>query len=184
MSDKLNLFQKLQEARCRLQALNLKKTGKNTFAGYSYYELGDILPAINNINKDLKLCTHVTFGNEFATLFIIDSETSDKIEFNSPMAKASLKGAHEIQNLGAVETYQRRYLYMSAYEIVEHDAVHSSKGQAVELPELTPNTDTWSNAIKHMVESGITIDKVTSKYSISPENKELLLKEVTDAKVS
>ena len=46
---KMNLFQKLQEARVRLQDLNVKKSGQNSFAKYSYYELGDILPAINNI---------------------------------------------------------------------------------------------------------------------------------------
>jgi hypothetical protein len=43
------------------------------------------------------------------------------------MAKAELKGAHPIQNLGAVETYQRRYLWMTAMEIVEHDILDASK---------------------------------------------------------
>ena len=48
------------------------------------------------------------------------------------MADANLKGTHPIQNLGAVETYQRRYLYMAALEIVEHDAIDASK--PVEAP--------------------------------------------------
>jgi hypothetical protein len=39
------------------------------------------------------------------------------------MASANLKGCHEIQNLGAVQTYQRRYLYVLAFEIVEHDVL-------------------------------------------------------------
>jgi hypothetical protein len=42
------------------------------------------------------------------------------------MAEANLKGCHPIQNLGAVETYTRRYLWVSAMEIVEHDALDSS----------------------------------------------------------
>lgn len=128
----MNIFHKLQEARCRLQSLNLKKTGQNKFAGYQYFELGDILPAINNINRELGLCTHITFNNEFAKLTVFDSDSADfkSIEFTSPMAKATLKGAHDIQNLGATETYQRRYLYVSAYEIVESDAVDASKGKA------------------------------------------------------
>jgi hypothetical protein len=149
---KMNLYQKLQEARCRLQNLSLKKTGMNKFAGYSYYELGDILPAINNINKDLGLCTHITFNNDFAVLNIINSDNGDKIEFTSPMAGASLKGAHDIQNLGATETYQRRYLYMSAYEIVEHDAVDSSKGKEKKSIDSS-NIDTIKKMINDITES-------------------------------
>jgi hypothetical protein len=42
------------------------------------------------------------------------------------MADANLKGCHPIQNLGAVETYTRRYLWVTAMEIVEHDALDSS----------------------------------------------------------
>lgn len=177
----MNLYQKIQEARCQLQALNIKKTGNNKFAGYSYFELGDILPAINNINKELGLCTHITFDNEFAKLTIFDADDVEfkSIEFSSPMAKATLKGAHDIQNLGATETYQRRYLYMSAYEIVECDAVDSSKGKVVELPELLPETDTWKNALAHMVKNGITLDKVQAKYMLSDTNKAKILEEVS-----
>jgi len=45
------------------------------------------------------------------------------------MADAHLKGCHPIQNLGAVETYSRRYLYVTALEIVEHDALDATTGQ-------------------------------------------------------
>ncbi len=44
------------------------------------------------------------------------------------MGSAALKGCHEVQNVGAVETYQRRYLWVAALEIVEHDAIDSSDG--------------------------------------------------------
>jgi hypothetical protein len=49
------------------------------------------------------------------------------------MAEANLKGAHPIQNLGAVLSYQRRYLWMAALEIVEGDAVDSAP--PVEAPK-------------------------------------------------
>jgi hypothetical protein len=42
------------------------------------------------------------------------------------MSEASLKGCHPVQNLGAVETYVRRYLWVTALEIVEHDGLDSS----------------------------------------------------------
>ena len=52
---KLNLFQKLQKARVELQEMNLKKSGQNKFAGFSYYELSDFLPAINIICNNVNL---------------------------------------------------------------------------------------------------------------------------------
>jgi hypothetical protein len=44
------------------------------------------------------------------------------------MKEANLKGCHAIQNLGAVETYTRRYLWVTALEIVEHDVLDATTG--------------------------------------------------------
>ena len=120
----MNLYEKLQSARVELQSMNIKKSGENKFAGYTYHELSDFLPVINQICLEHKLFTQVTFDQEVATLTITDAEKpEDYITFTSPMAEANLKGCHPIQNMGAVQTYQRRYLYMTAFEIVEHDAL-------------------------------------------------------------
>jgi hypothetical protein len=106
----------------------LKKTGHNKFAGYYYFELGDFLPQIQQIFFDLKLCGIVSYGKEMAQLLIIDTESegSKFIEISSPMSEAALKGCHAVQNLGAVETYIRRYLWVTALEIVEHDALDAT----------------------------------------------------------
>lgn len=128
MSD--NIYKKLQDVRVKLQRLNIKKTGKNSFSGYDYYELGDILPPINDFMAEYGLCSHVTFDSDFARLTIINAENPEEtLTFTSPMAGVSLKGAHDIQNLGAVETYQRRYLYLAAFEIVEHDFFDATQGK-------------------------------------------------------
>ena len=121
------VYEKLQKARIKLQHTELRKSGHNKFAGYKYFELGDFLPAIQSIFFELKLCPVVSFGTELATLRIIDTENGGCVTFTSPMAEAQLKGCHPIQNLGAVETYSRRYLYVTAMEIVEHDAIDSSE---------------------------------------------------------
>lgn len=124
----MNIYQKLNASRTTLQKSKLAKSGHNKFAGYQYFELGDFLPAINSSFEQLGLFSQVSFSADLATLTITDCDKpEDKIVFTSPMAEASLKGVHPIQNLGAVETYQRRYLYMMALEIVEHDALDASE---------------------------------------------------------
>ena len=127
----MNVFEKLNEARLAFQKKNVKKSGNNKFAGYSYYELADILPAINEIAKELKFSCIVSFGTDVAQLEFVDLEKpTEKICFLSPMSKASLKGCHEVQNLGAVETYIKRYLYQNCFEIVENDALDATMNPA------------------------------------------------------
>jgi hypothetical protein len=124
--NQMSVYQKLQEARVRLQSMELKKSGRNSFAGYDYFELSDFLLPTQYIFNELGLCGVVSFTQEMATLKIVDVESGQSIEFTSPMGSANLKGCHEVQNIGAVETYQRRYLWVAAMEIVEHDALDAT----------------------------------------------------------
>ena len=126
----LNIFEKLNAARLWFQNANVKMSGFNSFANYKYYELSDILPVINKAAKEIGFACIVRFGKEEATLEIVDvAKTEDRIVFTSPMSSASLKGCHEVQNLGAVESYVRRYLYLTAFEIVESDVLDATQGR-------------------------------------------------------
>ena len=152
----MSVFKKLQEARLKLQSTKLTKSGHNKFAGYQYFELGDFLPTVQTIFNEVGLCGVISFDKEIATLAIQEIDGDGVIKITSPMADANLKGCHPIQNLGAVETYTRRYLWVTAMEIVEHDALdavtgsddkpkrESSKSVAqVEFDQLDEETKEW-----------------------------------------
>jgi hypothetical protein len=132
------VHKKLMAARIMLQNAPLKKSGHNKFAGYSYFELGDFMPEINAIFNEVGLCGVVSYDSEIASLTITDTDDNTSIVITSPMAEANLKGCHPIQNLGAVETYTRRYLWVTAMEIVEHDALDSSAPIKEEKIIITP----------------------------------------------
>ena len=132
----MNVYKKLQNARTRLQRTTLSKSGHNKFAGYQYFELGDFLPAIQEICNEVGLCGVITFTQDMASLTIFDTEAEGSVVFSSPMSTAALKGCHEVQNLGAVQTYLRRYLWTNAFEIVEHDALDATLGG--DKPESKP----------------------------------------------
>ena len=133
-----NESKKLMQARIKLQATPLKKSGLNKFAGFQYFELGDFLPQIQEIFSEIGLCGVVSFDTQLATLTITDTEDGSNIVLTSPMAEANLKGVHPIQNMGAVETYSRRYLWVTALEIVEHDALDATTGRKGDAPIITP----------------------------------------------
>ena len=116
------VHKKLMQARVELQAMPLKKSGHNKFAGYNYFELGDFLPQVNSIFNRLGLCSVVSFDAEYASLTITDVDDGTMIVITSPMVESSMKGASAIQSLGGLQTYQRRYLYMCACDLVENDS--------------------------------------------------------------
>jgi hypothetical protein len=146
----VNIYAKLQACRVELQQMNIKKSGKNDFAKYDYYELGDFLPKINELMLGKNLTSNISFTNELATLTIIDTDKpEDTIVFTSPMSDASLKGCHNVQNLGATQSYLRRYLYMNAFEIVEHDALDATtgkEGSKTDAPPKAPAGDLISKS--------------------------------------
>jgi hypothetical protein len=139
------VHKKLMQARMLLQNAPLKKSGHNKFAGYSYFELGDFIPTINEIFFDVGLCGIISYDAEIASLTITDTDDGTNIVITSPMAEANLKGCHPIQNLGAVETYTRRYLWVTAMEIVEHDALDSSAPIKEEKVIITPTQGAMDN---------------------------------------
>jgi hypothetical protein len=138
----MSVHKKLMEARIQLQQTKLIKSGHNKFAGYKYFELGDFLPTVQNIFNSIGLCGIVSYDENIAQLNIVDIDDSSSITITSPMGKAALKGVHEVQNIGAVETYQRRYLWVTAMEIVEHDVLDAVTGTDSGTPVKKPESVT------------------------------------------
>jgi hypothetical protein len=141
----MNVYKRLQKCRVELGMMEIKESGNNKFAGYTYMELGDFLPHITGLCELHGLCTVISFDDK-ATLTIINSDKpEEQIVVTSPMSTAELKGCHAIQNLGAVETYLRRYLYVAAFDIVEHDALDSTHGKDPVQSKSEDKTTTTSS---------------------------------------
>jgi hypothetical protein len=165
----MNVYEKLQVCRVELAKMNLKKSGKNSFSGYDYFELSDILPPINELFLQNKLFGKVTFVDN-ATLTIYNTEKPEEsIIFESPIAEAQLKGCHPVQNLGAVQTYIRRYLYTNALEVTDADVLDATHGKPEKQDKPQPLKTTNSTKI--------TQEQVKRLYTIA-EGKTDKAKEV------
>lgn len=193
----MNVYEKLAEARAELKGKNLKMSGKNTYAGYDYFDLKDLLPYITEIEKEHKLLSVVRYGSDIATLTVYNTENPEEsIEFSSPMSTAELKGCHAVQNLGAVETYIRRYLYLAAYEIVEAeqlDLIQGKPDNASKMSNKSENSNKWikvNEAIKGTSLTLKTVDEwILKKFGqaikindLTEEQYRLLMESITKAK--
>ena len=129
MEQEATIYERLSEARLLIAKKGMKKNGKNSFAGYTYFELSDILPAVNEVNKECGIVSVFNFEEKVAELEIIKASNPQEFitfKFAYSPDGASLKGCHKVQNDGAVQTYVKRYLYQNAYEIAEGDALDST----------------------------------------------------------
>ena len=173
-----NIYTKLMEVRVAFHKLELKKSGLNKFAGFKYYELGDFLVPATQLLQEANLCPMISFNNELATMTLINGdEPSEQITFTSPMRDLELKGTNAVQNLGGVQTYLTRYLYIQLLNIVEADVFDATSGkdnkddviseaQVKRLFMIAKGKDT--DKVKEIVErNGFkhSKDKTKSKYN-------------------
>jgi hypothetical protein len=76
-----------------------------------------------------------------------------QIIIHSPMGSANLKGCHEIQNIGACETYSTRYLWTAALCIVEHDALDATTGKSEPEPKVKFISDSQFVLLQDLVDA-------------------------------
>ncbi len=144
----MEIYKKLQKARCELLNAGIKKSGKNQYANFEYFELADFLPTVLKIFEKNGLASHFSLNKENAQLIIFNTENTEKEEqiiFTVPFVQAEIKAA-AIQNLGATITYLRRYLWLIALELTESDEVDSNN------PNINEKIEKEKNEEKEIVE--------------------------------
>jgi hypothetical protein len=142
----MNVYGKLIEARKRFLEAGIKKTGVNRYAEYKYFTLDEIIPAKQEIFRDLGLADVISFGEGYAILTIFNvSNPEEHIEFLSQLAPDESMIKNPIQKVGAIQTYVRRYLYLLALDIIESDGIEATTdkpdpegGEATEPKPKTP----------------------------------------------
>lgn len=135
----MSIYLKLQQIRVELQKSPIKKSGKNKFSNFSYFELADFLPTVNELFLKHKLIDLFSLYADRAELVVCDAESDQKITFTSATAPAEMKGITPIQQKGAENTYMRRYLLLNALNIVENDFLDPMVGSEKETkPPLNP----------------------------------------------
>lgn len=162
-----NVFEKLQKVRSDLTKVKMKKSGKNTFQNYDYFELVDFLPTIQVLCDRHGITPVVTFdksdevdGKREARLTVYNNEDrSDNIVFTCPFILCELKSANKIQCLGSSITYLRRYLYQTAFELVEFDGVDGLSVEDRVEPEPPKPVDKEKETLLNEIKSKIKTDE-------------------------
>lgn len=127
----MNIYMKHTKLCNELGKMNIKKSGKNKFIGYEYFELNDLLPYIRELLEKYELFMKITHHETKSVLQLINCEKPEEtIEFESPRASlpSEKAGKHPMQEVGTTETYVRRYLILSAFNVCETEEIDISQG--------------------------------------------------------
>ena len=147
--------------RVKLQNSKLKKSGENNFAGFDYFELADFLPKLNELmleegindlftievdmNEEMVAKLTLIKGNETQDYKMPFKVYDTPLTFKKDKKGEFMKDANgnyiqvpsmqDIQYLGALNTYYKRYLYLNAFGITDGDIIDALNNEELEGKE-------------------------------------------------
>ena len=166
--EKKSLNESIISIRVKLQNSKLKKSGKNKFAGFDYFELSDFLPKLNELMLEESINDMFNITGNFAILTLIKGEEKQDYcipyeRFETPVNKSGQPSMQDIQYLGALNTYYKRYLYLNAFGITDGEVIDSMNNS-----ELTKKNepDYRKELISYCKENNIDMNNVAKEYGL------------------
>lgn len=156
-ADKINnesqIYNKIQRGKRYFLEAEIKQSGRNTFQKYNYFELGDIEPILLDFCEKENITTRFNFTSSEALLIIRDEETCEEVYYSIPLPVVETKDPRKaMQEIGSLQTYAMRYLYLQAFEIVINDSIdvhdNTSKHHEKNTTKKTRNTTPKSSIPK------------------------------------
>lgn len=166
----IKTMKKINDGRSYFQQQDIKKSGKNKYQHFNYFELQDIIPVKNEICTKFKIADYFIFDIEKqnARLEIYDLEQDDQqdpvtfqILIPEPQEMNSTK---RMQEIGALQTYSHRYLLLQFLDVTECDRI-----DATNTSKITSENKTNKKVQKSKMKK---VNKTTS--SSDEQNQELI----------
>lgn len=205
MNKDLSLNESIIKIRVDLQNLKIKKSGKNKFAGFDYYELSDFLPKLNELMLQYGVNDKFTIEEEKATLTLIKGNETQTYSmpfkiFDTPINKKynkdldeyiEVKSMQDIQYLGALNTYYKRYLYLNAFGITDGEIIDGMNNDDLEKKttkrttktdkvEEKKETDFRTLLMNELKKQGININEYAKEHGLNAKTTQQQAKELLE----
>lgn len=205
MNKDLSLNESIIKIRVDLQNLKIKKSGKNKFAGFDYYELSDFLPKLNELMLQYGVNDKFTIEEEKATLTLIKGNETQTYSmpfkiFDTPINKKynkdldeyiEVKSMQDIQYLGALNTYYKRYLYLNAFGITDGEIIDGMNNDDLDKKttkrttksakaEEKKETDFRTLLMNELKKQGININEYAKEHGLNAKTTQQQAKELLE----
>jgi len=186
MKEEKTLNESIIDIRVELQKKNLKKSGKNSFAGFDYFELADFLPTLNELMQKERINDLFTITESEANLILIKGDEKQEYKmpfkiFETPVnvkkdtktgEVREVKSMQDIQYLGALNTYYKRYLYLNAFGITDGDVIDSMNNEELKADKKEKKQDTNYREllIKYCEDNGKDMTEIAQTYKLNTKS--------------
>ena len=174
-----NLNESIIKIRVDLQKSKIKKSGKNKFAGFDYYELSDFLPKLNELMLEEGINDIFTIKDGIAKLILLKADERQEYEipferFTTPVNKNGQASMQDIQYLGALNTYYKRYLYLNAFGITDGEVIDGMNNEELETTKKVAKDELMATEEqKAKIKEIYTIDEIKEYLQNVVEKKRL-----------
>lgn len=185
-----NLNESIINIRVKLQNAKLKKSGKNKYAGFDYFELADFLPKLNELMLEEGINDRYHIEEGYAILELVKGEEKQEYTipfklFETPLTYKKDKDGNfirskegeyiqvpsmqDIQYLGALNTYYKRYLYLNAFGITDGEVIDSMNNNEL----LEKDTTNYRQILIELCKlKGLDINEVAKNYKLNSKSKQ------------
>ncbi len=178
---KLNIKQRLLNARKSIAETTIKKQGNNPFSKYGYFTPSQITSLVTKVCVENGIITIYSADETQAVLRIENIESDDFVEFKMPVSVPEIKATNGMQKLGGLTTYSNRYLEMLAFGITDNNLDFDSQDNRPKanttptLPLLKIGSADFKNCLA-AISKGYTINQVETRFRVTEEVKAELIK--------
>lgn len=178
-----------------LNKTKLNKSGNNKHMGFKYFKLDDFLPTLNDLMLKEEIGDMVTteFNDKSQRyeicLYLFKGEEKQRYsmpfnEYETPLAKSGNKTMQDVQYIGALKSYYRRYLYVDAFGIADGEIVDEMDNNDVSKPQPNQHSSLGGLSEEEATNQAtkLGLDKLIKSLE-KPENvefKPLVMKNICD----
>ena len=175
--------------RVGLQNSKLKKSGHNSFSNFDYYQLEDFLPRLNELMLQEEVNDIFTIDDGYAKLILIKGDEKQEYKipftlFDTPLnwkynkttqENEQVKSMQDIQYLGALNTYYKRYLYINAFGITDGEIIDGmDNDNLTSKKETKPTKTTTKGQTQEELENMLDYEYQQALKDSGQDEKELL----------
>ena len=111
-------------------------------------------------------------GIDYIVTLVFHVESGENLESKVAIPHVQLKGQNDYQSFGSGVTYFRRYALASCLALVTDKDTDASGEQVKKLPAI--DNKRFQDACKAIVEGKVTKEKITSSFTLTDSQTEML----------
>ena len=152
MSETLNITQKLLKARQMIKETSIQKEGTNTFSKYDYFTPSQVSELVNDVCQDLGILAVFSLRKDefglygelqLTNLLLEENGGHETLTTQMRTEMPSITATNMTQQMGGCETYTKRYMLMSAFDITDNNLDFDSQDNRPKPPANPPVNHTF-----------------------------------------